>query len=283
MIRKALVTLAAVLALASCNEPARDWPEPSPALWQVTGPDDQRAWLFGTIHSLPEQVRWRTSAIDQALARSTVLVVEIADLGNAAMASATFDRLATTPGLPPLSRRVAAADRPELAALLDRARLGDGDFASQETWAAALVLANRTRPAGPRQNVDLALIASKKAVTGLETFAGQYGIFDALPPEEQVDLLMAVAREKAGERQIEAWLTGNLAALDREGSGGLLADPELREALQLGRNRAWLDRVTELMASRQRPFVAVGAAHMLGPEGLPALLEARGFTVERVQ
>jgi hypothetical protein len=32
-----LIALAAACALAACGEPARDWPDPSPALWEVSG------------------------------------------------------------------------------------------------------------------------------------------------------------------------------------------------------------------------------------------------------
>ena len=97
MIFRLLLALAGALALTGCGGPAREWPEPSPALWEVTGPDGAQGWLFGTIHSLPEGARWRTPAVDEALARSSLLVVEVAELGRGGdEAGAIFRRLATT-------------------------------------------------------------------------------------------------------------------------------------------------------------------------------------------
>jgi uncharacterized protein YbaP (TraB family) len=255
-------------------------------LWEVSGPGGARGWLFGTIHSLPEGARWRTPPVDRALAGSSVLVVEIADLGDADAARAAFDRLASTPGLPPLSRRVPAATRPALAAFLDRAGLADDAFPHTETWAAAIVLANRVRGRDPGSGVDRALIAGAKRVLGLETFAQQYGAFDALPPREQADLLLALAAEADGEsdaRQVREWLTGDLAGLERDSTAGVLADPELREALQVARNRTWAGQIAQLLDRREQPFVAVGAGHMFGEANLPALLQARGYAVRRVQ
>lgn len=281
-----LLALAGALALAGCGEPARDWPEPSPALWEVTGPDDARGWLFGTIHSLPEGARWRTPAVDEAFANSSLLVVEVAELGRSDEAGAIFQRLATTPGLPPLTERVPPAERPALAALLDRAGMDDGDFSDTESWGAALLLANRVRRSDSGNGVDRALIAEASRVEGLESFEEQYAAFDRLPPAEQAELLMGVAADAKGDFEdgrVIAWLTGDMAALERDSSGGILADPELREALQLSRSRAWTARVGELISRGERPFVAVGAAHMWGEEGLPALLAARGYTVRRVQ
>jgi uncharacterized protein YbaP (TraB family) len=282
----AALAFALTLALAGCGEPAREWPQPSPALWEVSGPGEARGWLFGTIQSLPEGAEWRTAAVDRALAGSSVLVLEIANLDDKEAAKVAFERLATTPGLPPLSQRVPAEDRPALAAFLDRAGMADGDFPHTETWAAAIVLANRARGRDPATGVDRELMAKARQVEGLETFEEQYGAFDALPPPEQADLLLALAAEAGGQadaRRVEDWLTGDLASLARDSANGVLADPELREALQVARNRRWAERIAELLARHEQPFVAVGEAHMFGEENLPQLLKARGYTVRRVQ
>jgi uncharacterized protein YbaP (TraB family) len=280
------IAFAALLALAGCGEPARDWPAPAPALWEVTGPGGQHRWLFGTIHSLPEGAPWHTKAVDQALAQSSVLVVEIANLNDTAAAKTTFQRFATTPGLPPLSQRVRRQDRPALAAFLDQAGMRDDAFPNTETWAATLQLANAARQRAPVTGVDRELIAKAKRVAGLETFASQYGVFDALSAEEQADLLMSEAIDSDGreaDKRVVDWLTGDLHALERDSAAGVLGDPELRRALQTGRNEAWIDPIVALLRARQQPFVAVGEAHLFGDESLPALLRARGYTVKRVQ
>jgi uncharacterized protein YbaP (TraB family) len=281
----AVLVAGALLALAGCGG-GDQWPRPSPALWEVSGPGGQHAWLFGTIHSLPHGMKWRTREVDDALARSNVLVVEIADLGDSAHATAAFYRLSTTPGLPPLTSRVPTADRPAVAALLKRAGLGDGDFPETETWGAAMILANRVSHGDPANGVDRTLIAGARKVVGLETFEQQYGIFDRLLAAQQADLLVVTAKDAADNAENKEaidWLTGDMAALEHAASAGVLADPGLREALQLARNRAWDRRIEQMLADGEEPFVAVGAAHMFGSQGLPALLAARGYTVRRVE
>jgi len=48
------------------------------------------------------------------------------------------------------------------------------------------------------------------------------------------------------------------------------------------RNPNLADRIDELHASGKQVFVAVGSLHMFGPLGLPALMEKRGYRVEKI-
>lgn len=278
----------ALLWLAACGgEPAPQAPPASPALWQVTAPGGQTGWLFGTIHALPDGYDWQTPDITGAVDGAGVLVVEIADLGDTAKAQAAFADAARGAGLPPLLMRVAPADRAGLAAALGRAGMAEGDFTHIDSWAAALMIANAMATNDSGNGVDRTLIATGKPVIGLESFTAQFAIFDGLAETDQGVLLTELAREPAndnGERELaDAWMTGDIARLAQEDERGILADPELRAALLVNRNRAWTARITPLIDGGRVPFVAVGASHLIGPDGLPAMLGNRGYTVRRVR
>jgi len=74
-----------------------------------------------------------------------------------------------------------------------------------------------------------------------------------------------------------------MVQIAHETQSGLLAEPGLRAALFTRRNQAWLLVIARAIAGGKRPFVAVGAAHMAGPQGLVALLNAAGWRVERME
>jgi uncharacterized protein YbaP (TraB family) len=281
-----LLALVAALALAACAEPARDWPAPSPALWEVSGRNGEKAWLFGTIHALPDGAEWRTPAFEQAFAASDLLMVEIGDLDDSRAAARAFAEFAKTPGLPALTARAAREDRPAVDSLMQRAGMDNADFWDTETWAAALILANAVRESETGNGVDRDLLDEGKPVQALETFAAQFARFDRLSEAEQRQFLAAVARQAARDEegaQATAWLTGDLAALMSSVERELKAQPVLRQELLVDRNTYFAARIAATIEEGRAPFVAVGAGHMLGPEGLPALLTARGYTVARVQ
>ena len=287
--RCAIVLLAALCCACDGRNSA---PEPSPAVWEVTGPDGAQAYIFGTVHALPDGLEWKTPSIDAAVRKSDSLVLEIVDPADEAAARATFSRLANTPGQPPLEARVDRDLRDELRAALAAARLPPRHFATLEDWAAALTLSFALEARDgydPENGADRALLAAagKRPVVGLETLEGQLGLFDALAARDQRALLEAVVaeagEEKASRRLVRAWVEGDVSAIDREAHEGMMANPRLREALLVARNRAWTKRVAAMLREGKRPFVAVGAAHVVGVDGLPALLGAEGFTVRRVQ
>lgn len=286
-LRAYIRALAAATLLTGCA--CAPQPQPSrPALWRVEDRQGHAGWLFGTIHSSPEPLAWQTPEVRSALRGSRTIMVEVGNLADEAAVGAVFARLAQASGRPPLAQRVPASARPALAALEDKAGLRDHDFAGMDTWAAALTLANAgTDSDHIRNGVDRAVVAlaDGRPVVELEGAEGQLALFDALPEQEQRDLLVEVIREAAGpDQDLSAdWRRGDMRAIERETRAGMLADPQLRRVLLTDRNLRWTARIANVVTNGGQPFVAVGAAHMAGPEGLPGLLERRGFRVTRVQ
>jgi len=285
-----LPALLAGLLLAACSGEPAPPPEAGPALWRVETSSGRTGWLFGTIHSMPEGTAWRSAAFARAFAEADTLVVELTGLEDQAAANAVFMELARTPGQGELSTRVTEDERWRVELALDMAGLDDGGFSGMETWAAALTLGQALRSGGMGPGADQQLLAAagNRPVVELEGLRDQLAIFDGLPEAEQADLLLAVARE-AGHSQDEPrrlfaiWAAGDVEALVRETRAGLLADPELRQALLVARNEAWAERIAALLDEGSRPFVAVGAAHIVGEDGLAAMLAAEGARVTRVE
>ncbi len=288
--QRLLASILACLLLAACESsselPDVDWPEASPALWLVEDEEGRQGYLFGTMHALPDGVEWRTPLFEQALADADILLVEIANLEDSSEATRAFANVAYSDGLPPLLSRLEEPDRAQLAELLQRANAQQNDFAEMESWAAAMSLSASVRLGEPENGVDRAIIDAGKPVQGLESFAAQFAIFDTLDEDDQTELLAAIARESVRDKQVEAisaWLSGDLEALSRMGAAGIMGDAELRQTLVEERNVAWLEQIARQIGEGHRPLLAVGAGHMLGESGLPALLSARGYAVTRLQ
>ncbi|NVE93757.1 TraB/GumN family protein [Altererythrobacter lutimaris] len=289
---RTLLTGFAALCVAACSD-TPDSPSqgsaPSPLLYEVTSPDGAtEGWLFGTIHALPDGTEWRTDVLQDTIENSDYLVVEIAGLDNQRAMVDTFMALSRTPDQPDIGTRVEQSERPLLFDLIDRAGYSAHDFASVETWAAALMLAQVNATGDPANGVDRALLKDFQG-RDIREFEGadvQLGIFDQLAEKDQRDLLSGVLEESQSDdptRLRNAWLAGDETILIEATNTGIMTDPELRAAILTDRNDEWMRQLVPLLQGDPKPFVAVGAAHLVGPEGLPAQLEALGYTVERIQ
>jgi uncharacterized protein YbaP (TraB family) len=241
---------------------------------------------------LPQPMDWRTPGVGAALDQADRLVVEIAALNDDRAGARVFATLAHGAPQPPLAAKVAPALRAKLARLMARERLEAAQFATVKTWAAALMLAQAAESGGDAQakwGIDRALLRDNaKPVTELEGTARQLGLFDSLPEAEQRALLAAVVADAdhAGDdtrKLAEEWRNGDMASIARETHQGMMADPALRQMLYVQRNQAWARVIAGELAAGVHPFVAVGAAHMAGDDGLPVLLAARGYTVTRIE
>jgi uncharacterized protein len=276
------------LLLAGCSKPA----EVRPALWQVEGPKGEKAWLFGTIHALPEPVVWKSAKVEAAMKGANLLVLEVASILSTSKTEAAFASMAQSPGLPPLVQRVPADLRDELTRELRSSGYRSGDIDYYETWAAMLMLqqagSSRTK-ADSANGIDRALAKDWNGqVDEFEGAAAQFRIFDTLPEPLQRALLAATLRDApkldARTKELQqAWLKGDLDFIARSVDQDFAGQPELRAALLTKRNEDWLKHLEALLDAGGRPFIAVGAAHLAGKDGLPAMLEAKGYKVTRLQ
>ncbi|MEL6529020.1 MAG: TraB/GumN family protein [Pseudomonadota bacterium] len=282
-----------MLALALCtlsgcfSEPPEPAPGTRPPLFQIINQDGEvEGWMLGTIHALPDGVAWRTDAIELVIDEADLLIVEVADLEDSAAIAEIVAELSISPDLPPITNRVSPSRRANLQDMIDRAPVTAEQLSRTETWAAALALARVDAQGDPRNGVDRLLVRDfdDREVLEFEGAVGQLTIFDNLPEADQRDLLEGVldesqaAREDPG-RLRSAWLAGDIAELEQATKTGIMADAELREALLVARNRRWTAKLSGLLRADDKPLIAVGAAHLVGSDSVPAMLEQRGYTI----
>lgn len=278
-----------VLLLAACGNTAE------PALWRIdeagaAADAEPAGYLFGTIHALPARTEWHGAKLDTALAKSGVLMVEIKHLDPAEAQRILID-LALDPSLPPIEERVAPRYREELGEVMAEAGADPAQFASVETWAVALTLSSMLQQKStmdPANGVDRALIADwqNRPIVGLETTEEQFRIFDQLTGNEQQALLESMVRQAdkmEPDALATAWAKGDEAALSGLMEMGFEANSDLRAAILGRRNQRWVGPILDQIQRGKRPFVAVGAGHMGGDDGLVALLAARGYKATRIQ
>jgi len=80
-----------------------------------------------------------------------------------------------------------------------------------------------------------------------------------------------------------AWRTGDTEQLKKIALDPLTDFPDIYQALMVDRNMAWLPSIVSMIESEPVEFILVGAAHLVGKDGLLQQLEKRGYRVEQQQ
>ena len=294
LIKRGLAALGfASLAIAPTAAEART--SRGPALWQVSD-KDTTVYLFGTIHLLPRDSRWRTPKFDQAVSKSQSLVLEtLIDASNPQKLAGVMAALGFSSGLPPIASRVDAAKRPQLEAAIAKTKIPREMFDRMESWAAAFTLVGvqfQTLGVEGEQGVEAVLrksfAESGKQVGELETNREQLSFFDRLPESAQRQLLEGAIDNPAAVRlqfdgMLKSWLTGDVDAIGKTFNRDLQSSPELKAALLTRRNYNWSQWIERRMAQPGTVMVAVGAGHLAGDDSVQRYLQSRGYKVKRLQ
>ena len=292
LLQRFIAPVTALLALGSPAQ-ARAPQTARPALWAVSDPDTT-VYLFGTIHLLPSDLKWRTAKLDQAMANSQQLVVEtIIDEKNPTKLMSALASIGLAKGLPPLIERVPPAKRPALAAAIKKSGVPEKAFTGMKTWMAAfLLLSNQFKELGLSGGVEGVLrndfLAKNKPIGELETNLEQLSYFDKLPEAAQLNLLDGAIEDTSSMKQefggmLGAWSRGDVKGIAKTFDRDLANSPELRDNLIRQRNANWARWIEKRMAQPGAVLVAVGAGHLAGPGSVIETLKKDGYKVERVE
>ena len=259
-------------------------------LWEVSKPGVVASHLFGTIHSEDPQVLQLDGRVQAAFDAAHSVVLEVLldtdamQYSSAAMLlldGRMLDGIIGTELFNQASRVCSSRGIPEV--VLQR----------MKPWAVAVTLSMPVPETG--QVLDMMLyqdaLLANKPVHGLETIGEQLDVFDTLPESAQIMLLRDALENFPGidalhEELLQAYKRRDLGALMAINDASMpIGDQRLADDLQ---RRLIRDR-NRLMAERMQPyleqgraFVAVGALHLPGADGLLQLLQQRGYALQVV-
>lgn len=251
------------------------------------------SYLFGTHHYAPESMLDSLPAVMQALSETEVVVGEL-DMtqGQMAMALAMQPHM-MAPADSTLSKLVSAEKFAEMDSIFSsltggmKLNMFEGMKPVVVDATLAALLAARNLPQTGQLDTFFQNIAKKesKKVEGLETPEFQaHVLFDIIPISKQMETLISTLDDpqeilSATEKLTQAYLSRNAEAIWEIGKeASEESEGEFFEHILDKRNRSWLAQLPEMMENNSL-FIAVGALHLFGEQGLIEGLKAEGYKV----
>ena len=254
---------------------------------------DSTVYLIGTLHLLRHEMEWNAARVKKTVTESTELWLEVANIDDQAslapiVAQHGIDREKT------LSAKLNTAQKEKLARVAATYSVPLASLEPMKPWMAAMMFAVLPlQKAGydPNAGIDRLLKAQAEEegdkIHGFETAEEQVRFFAEMPETEQIAFLEETLEDaEEGLAQLEklakAWIEG-----DNETIGNILVkelkneSPAVYEKLLVKRNIVWSKKIAEILKGSGVQQIAVGAAHLAGPDSIQVQLEKRGIKTER--
>lgn len=263
-------------------------------MWKATGRQGV-VYLVGSVHLLTAAYYPLDPAFDTAF-KSADLLVEELDMGE--MLAPSSQMLMLTRGMLPAGQTLDKVVSPQTLAAVEKKLTELGmpvaPLKQFKPWLLSLTLQGlEWQKAG--FDADLGIDkhffdqaqAEGKQVQGLETLGYQISRFDEMSMDLQDRMLAETLKEmettkSSFTRMADAWKVGNAEAIEELVLLDLKSEPLMYERLLVERNRTWLPKIEALFSRSKPAFVVVGAAHLIGSDGLLKMLRDKGYTVEQL-
>ena len=255
--------------------------------WKLESPAGITSYLFGTIHTDDNRVADVSPNVQAAIKSVDTFIME---------AEPSQDPSALLMQGASLAEMITETEFEQVKALADFHVMHLDAAMKMKPWLLAVIF-DLPKPQTPFSQDNLLMTKSEdfgKRVKGLETSQEHFGVMDNFSIEEQLVMLRAVLKrtqeqkEADFEQLLSAYLEGNsdkISALDEQITGGMLPKEiwaKMREKLLDERNVVMAQR--SIAAANEKPvFVAVGASHLAGGNGLIASFKKAGFKLSAMQ
>lgn len=280
-------------------------PNTNALLWRIEGKGQPASYLFGTIHSTDMRVTKLSPAVTAAFNSANTVALEYLE-SETANAKPPLEELLISKGHyiggGSLKDALTAAEMATLRKTLAAEGIPGEAAHLMRPWLAIFMLAipqcEKKRAAAGLVPLDQKLerdaIAQGKRVVGLETLGSQIDAMAAMPEAVQVALLKGTVgtialRDDALETLHRAYLARDVGTsvplskriIEKAGYDASAMDVFERD---IGTRRNYGMRDTALpLLEKGGAFIAAGALHLLGKEGLVELFRAAGYTVTPVE
>lgn len=259
-------------------------------LWKVSGKGLAKpSYLFGTIHIIcPDDYLW-TPAMQKALNASARVAFEL-DMDDPLMSMEVAKGMMLPPGKT-LKDFYTEAEYQQLKAVVDsNAGMPMEMLKMLKPFAVMSLLASKSvscsQPDSYEGNIMKAVAQRKTEIVGLEAVQDQIDVFEKMNTDSTAKMLLSVARDLDDLKtqfgaMIAAYKQQDLPALYQL----IITSPDYKDDLNtllFDRNRKWIPVIARLCKARPT-FVAVGAGHLWGDEGVISLLRKAGYTVVPVK
>jgi len=257
-------------------------------LWKISGNGlKETSYLFGTIHMICKDKFYMDEKIENALASSNVLAMELNMADPNLMAE--MQKLSVNPGF----ANIKGEFTPEQASAVDKFLIASyGAGLDQLGVLKPMVLSSmvliKMLPCTEQSSYEMFFTEKAKSqdkpVKGLETVAFQMGVFDQIPQKLQIDELGKMVVNQEGMEEFDK-LVGAYLEQDVDKLFDLISENEMfqeyGDLLLENRNKNWIPKIEE-MVKEQATFIAVGSGHLGSETGVINLLRKAGYTVEAV-
>jgi uncharacterized protein YbaP (TraB family) len=294
--RRKIITLFFTLLLAVCVSAHA---QPRGALFKVQA-NGHTMYLFGTMHVGQPDFFPLEPQITTAIRKAPSLALEIDPLRDPSAAMKAVMKYGMVPTGGKTLNDQPAPFRERLSKALRKVHLEPAQVATLKPWmlATVLSLAEYAKQGGnPAMSVDMHLAQmardAKVPVVELESVDLQMGLFDRMSLDDQWrfldDALVSIENgklEKDVRDIIGSWARADQPALDAV-SKQVETDKSVQgrfvqKVLLEERNGPIADKLMTMLSKTDGHVAGMGVLHLLGTHSVPALMKAKGATVERV-